>query len=448
MAEQRIPLVGFERLPGDDDELWELVATIWGVEIPRLAVCAGHVAPFTAFAEAYWARESMYVWEASRGLGGKSFLLSILGLTIAVTRGGDVNIVGGSGEQAKRVHDYMIEAWQHRWAPRGLLRSDPTVTKTRLAKGNTIQALVASAKSIRGPHVPTLLCDEADEFELPLFDAAMGQTMAKPGLPALTVVSSTHHYANGTMTEIKRRAKEKHWTLFTWCYKESLQPHGWLSPDEIARKKRETTDAMFSTEFDLQEPHPEDRAIQPSAVTQMFSTAMGHYRGAAHEYIEHEAPDVEGRYAHGADWARATDWTEIITLRIDVMPARLVAYERMQRLPWPVMVARLEARVKRYGADRSSTCHDRTGLGDVVEGYVTVEVDGIQMVGRTRSDLFSQVIGAIENNELVSPMIEVLEQQLRFVSINDLYGSGHPPDGFVALALAWHARGGGPVDIW
>ena len=83
-------------LPQNDAELWAYVAKTWGISIPRTAVCPDHVAPFTAFADAYFARDSMIVWEASRGLGGKSFMLSILGLTIACTRGGDVNILGGS----------------------------------------------------------------------------------------------------------------------------------------------------------------------------------------------------------------------------------------------------------------------------------------------------------------------------------------------------------------
>jgi hypothetical protein len=204
-----------KNIPQTADELWNYVAKTWGVEIPRTQICPNHSSPFQAFADAYFARDSMVVWEASRGLGGKSFLLSLLGLTIACTRGGDVNILGGSGEQARRVHEYMAKAWDAVNAPRSMLRSDPLTMITRLSKGNKIQALLASSASVRGPHTPTLLLDEVDEMDIKIFDASMGQTMGKDGCPAVTVLSSTHHYPDGTMTEVKKRAKDKGWLRCT-----------------------------------------------------------------------------------------------------------------------------------------------------------------------------------------------------------------------------------------
>jgi hypothetical protein len=428
-------------IPQTDDELWTYVEKTWGVQIPRVKVCDNHVAPFTAFADAYFARNSMIIWEASRGLGGKSFMLSILGLTIATTRGGDVNILGGSGEQSKRVHDYMSKAWQKPEAPRDLLRSDPMKTVTKLAKGNTIQALLASSTSVRGSHIPTLLLDEIDEMDIAIFDAAMGQTMAMDGHPPITVMSSTHHYPDGTMTELKRRAKDKHYPIMSWCFRESLEPHGWLTQATVAQKQYETTSAMWNAEFELQEPSPENRAIMTEAVRYMFQRELGEYEGRAREYIEHEAPEPGARYTHGADWARSQDFTEIVTLRTDVTAARLVAYERMQRLPWPQMVKRFEDRITRYGVNQGCAAHDGTGLGDVIDGYLTMTAEKVIMAGRARSDLFSNYINAIEKGAIVSPYIEALHGQHLYVTVDDLYGSGHPPDGFIAGALAWHARG-------
>ncbi len=71
------------RPPETDDELWHVVNLLWGVNIPR-HTCGhpGHTAPFQAFADAYFARNgSIVLWHGSRGLSGKSFMLSILGLT-------------------------------------------------------------------------------------------------------------------------------------------------------------------------------------------------------------------------------------------------------------------------------------------------------------------------------------------------------------------------------
>jgi len=431
-------------LPQTDDQLWDYVDRTWGVHIPRVQVCPHHVAPFAAFADAYFVRGgSLHIFEGSRGFSGKSYLLALLGLTLACTRGGSVNILGGSGEQSRRVHAYMERAWQHAGAPRHLLDGAPQAMRTRLADGSTIQCLMASSTSIRGGHPVALLLDECDEFSLPLFDAAMGQTLAQPGRPAVTVAASTHHYSEGVMTELKRRAAQQTgFVLRAWCYQETLAPHGWLDPAEVERKRLEVPAAMFRSEYDLQEPAPEHRAIQPAAVQAMFDPARGRYRGGQQERIEVEAPRPDALYAHGADWARVQDMTEIVTLRADTLPYCLVAYERMHRLPWPQMVACFDARILRYrgrSGHADLAMHDKTGLGDVVDGYLTQPARGMVLAGRARADLFSECVAGLERHEIVSPMIDSLYSQLYYCTVEDLYGSGHPPDGFVALALAYRA---------
>jgi hypothetical protein len=57
-------------------------------------VCPGHSTPWRAFCDAYFARTPVQVWVASRGFGGKSFLLSLLGLVEALTLGADTNLLG------------------------------------------------------------------------------------------------------------------------------------------------------------------------------------------------------------------------------------------------------------------------------------------------------------------------------------------------------------------
>ncbi len=87
-----------------DDELWYAVRDQTGIAIPRTKVCEGHVAPFTAFADAFFSRHRNVVWHASRGFGGKSVLLATLAFMEGVEQGAAVNLLGGSGEQSQRVH--------------------------------------------------------------------------------------------------------------------------------------------------------------------------------------------------------------------------------------------------------------------------------------------------------------------------------------------------------
>lgn len=201
----------------DDESLREFVRLAWGVKIPDVQVCSDHTTPWRAFADAYFARNRVAVWKASRGFGGKSFMLALLGLTEAATLKADVNILGGSGEQSENVHKYAKRFWDYEGAPSNLLASDPLKRETRLAWGNVIKALLASSRSVRGPHPQKLRLDEVDEMELSIFDAAMGQAMSKNGIAAQTVISSTHQHADGTMTEVLKRAAEKGWPVYEWC---------------------------------------------------------------------------------------------------------------------------------------------------------------------------------------------------------------------------------------
>jgi len=471
MEHQAVTLMAIEHrfhLPiTDEDSLREFVRVAWGVEIPDVQVCPNHSTPWRAFADAYFARNRVTVWKASRGFGGKSFLLALLGLTEAVTLKADVNILGGSGEQSENVHKYARQFWNYKGAPSNLLASDPLKRETRLAWGNVIKALLASPRSVRGPHPQRLRLDEVDEMELSIFDAAMGQTMGKDGIPAQTVVSSTHQHADGTMTEALKRAAEKGWKVHEWCYKETEA--GWLDAAEVEGKRQDVTVAMWDVEYDLQEPSPESRAIQPKSVEAMFKKSLGEFIGRSGEYIEAEpplmrcleceivaeigdrCPECDGEklqpvsYSTGADWAKKQDWTVIVTLNADVQPARVVTFERMGRLPWPVMVGKFDKRLERYSG---SGTHDGTGVGDVVGDHLNAAATGFVMTGgvrRARWDLLTNYIAAIENSEVEAPMIEFMYNEHKYASVDDVYGSGHLPDSIAAMALAWHGIDAGQV---
>ena len=107
----------------------------------------------------------------------------------------------------------------------------------------------------------------------------------------------------------------------------------------------------------------------------------------------------------------------ICTLRTDCTPARLVALERQGRKAWPTMVSRFEARIQRYGGIAR---HDSTGLGDVVAGYLTTPAWGVRLVGRTRSDLFSNCISGIERGSLGAPRITFMYKEHLYRRIGDL----------------------------
>ena len=415
-------------LPRNDAELKTFLFERFGIRIPDTQVCSDHTTPFRAFADAYFARFGVTVWKASRGLGGKSYLLALLGHCEAVTLAADVTILGGSGEQALRVLEYLQK-----------LSGDEenTQRRTLYSTGGRVTALMASSKSARGPHPQRMRLDEVDEMELKILDAAMGQPMGTNEIAKQTVMSSTHHYPDATFTEVLKRAGEKGWPLYEWCWKEtSAGPDGWLTTEEIESKRGEVTASMWAAEYDLQEPSPEGRAILPEKVDLCFRKELGEFDGKAGVLIEIEAPVKGAKYAHGCDWAKEKDWTIIDTWRIDCRPMKRVAWIRLGRMAWPVMIRKFNERVQQYGG---KACHDSTGVGNVVDDYITVPADGIWMSGQTRADIFTDYIAAIENTAIVSPKIQYCESEHRYCTNEDLKGKGHPPDSFVAGAMAYRA---------
>lgn len=429
-----------------ESTLKDFIQFAFGVIVPDTQVCVNHSTPWRAFCDAYFARSPISVWKASRGLGGKTFLLSLLSLTEAMTLKANVSLLGGSGEQSKRALDAMTGLCVYSNAPRHLLKGEVS-RETRFVWGNQVEALMASQASVRGPHPARLRCDEVDEIDLRVLDAALGQPMTQNGVLSQVVQSSTHQNSDGTMTEILKRAAELGHTVHEWCYRENMQPHGWLTHVEIERKHSQMPQASWDNEVELQEPSPETRAILTDAVKQMFDKKLGDYRGSIRENIEIEAPQPRATYCHGADWAKEKDKTIIITLRTDVRPMRLVAFIAMQRENYPAMVGEFRKRIQRFGG---ASNHDNTGLGDVVDDLLEgTGTNGINMIGQVRSDLLSEYVKAIENHEIESPYITLMEAEHRLASVQDVYSGGskhHLPDTISAGALTYRAaRAGGWV---
>lgn len=415
-------------LPQNDEQLKVYLWDRFQIRIPDTQVCPNHTTPFRAFADAYFARFPVTVWKASRGLGGKSYLLALLGHCEADTLRAEVTILGGSGEQALRVLEYLQK-----------FSGDEENTKRRTdySGGGKVTALMASSKSARGPHPQRMRLDEVDEMELKILDAAMGQPMGTATIAKQTVMSSTHHYADATFTEVMKRAGEKGWPIYEWCYKEtSAEPDGWLTLAEIESKRGDVTASMWAAEYDLQEPSPEDRAILPEKVDLCFRKELGEFEGKLGETITIEEPVSGATYATGCDWAKKKDFTIIDTLRTDVRPMRRVCWTRTGRLPWPMMVAKFDGQVSKY---KGPACHDATGVGDVADDYKAVSAEAVILTGQTRGDVFTQYIAAIEGEHIVSPKILYCEGEHRYCTNDDLGGKGHPPDSFVAGAMAYRA---------
>lgn len=431
-----------EQLPiiETDEDLDRFLLDRFQVTLPSTRCCENHRTPHEAFHDAYFARSPISVWKASRGFGGKSFTLALLAVTEALTLRADVNVLGGSGEQSKRVLESIGRLWETPTAPKWALDSEPGSQKQKLRWGNRIVALMASQASVRGPHPQRLRLDEVDEMNVGILDSALGQPMSKGWVLSQVVLSSTHQYPDGTMSEILKRAADKGWPVFEWCYRENLEPHGWLTQAEVDRKRAILTVRMWDTEIELQEPSSEGRAIDTGKVDEAFRRDVA---------LEDPVAGDTVAYGHGADWAKKKNHTVIVSIRKDVRPMRVVAVKRTNKEPWPTMAGYLDERVARYGG---TSTHDNTGLGQVVHDLLNHDSEPFNMVGRDRQDLLSEYIAAIEKGELVwprddsNPALAAAYSEHKYATRDDVYkgakdGSGkfHLPDTISAGALAWRA---------
>ena len=437
--------------PQDEDELERFIATATGLRVPHAAVRKGHSAPWAAFCCAYFARSPVCLWIGARGLAGKTFQLALLGWVEAVTLHANVSILGGSADQSEKVLEYLNNLWSYPTAPKAALKDDPTARRVSLIWGNKIRALTASQKQARGGHPQRLRLDEIDEMEWKLFRAVRAQPMGTSDIPSQIVMSSTHHYPNGTVTKMMREAVDKGHPIFRWGYDETLETNGgWLTQAQLNRSRIQIDAETWRVEVELGEPSTEGRAIMTAKVDAMFvEPAVACEEGEEYEF----EPPVDGAsYAHGADWGQTSDYSEQVVWRTDVRPKRLVAYCYMRRRPYPEMVARLDKRMARYPGDGA---HDYTGVGRVGEFLEHGTIQDVTMVGTERRDLFRNYILAVENDEVRAPRVTRLYDQHRFVRNIDLYTGyadegqekGHPPDGFVAMCMANKAAENHPIRL-
>ena len=258
----------------------------------------------------------------------------------------------------------------------------------------------------------------------------------------LTVEGEHEFVASGvvvhnTMSKILERAEDKGWPVMHWCYRENLTTNGgWLTPEAVERKRHEVTARMFEVEYDLQEPTLGDRAFDTAAVDVYFSGEWCEGNPGQEYRFEPYAPGAT--YVHGVDWAKRQDMTVIDTWRTDVDPWRRVAWQQVNRLPWPVIIHQLRRRVDAYPG---AITHDATGVGDVVADHLDLpNVEGMVMTGRRRVELFSDYIQATEQGQFLSPKIGPAYNEHKYCSVEALFGKDHPPDSVVAGAMAWAGR--------
>jgi Terminase RNaseH-like domain len=281
--------------PRTPDELHRFVRVALGLYMPRAPLVPGSSAPFDYLSHAYFepgydhelpAGKDAVVW-ANRG-GGKTMLGAAATLLDLLFKPGiRVCILGGSLEQSSKMHEHLVSLLDRPWF-RGLVDGEPTQRRVALVNGSRARLLAGSQRSVRGVRVHKLRCDEVEEFEPGVWEAAQMVTRSGPcggkRVHGAVEALSTMHRPFGLMakiTEPREGAGHGAARLFKWTAIDVIQrcpparpcdgcvlwddcrglaktADGFVPVDDLVQQWRRTSRRSWSVEMMCRQPQVSD----------------------------------------------------------------------------------------------------------------------------------------------------------------------------------------------
>jgi hypothetical protein len=272
--------------PQNDDELWAWVRDEIGIEIPRVAVCPCHQAPFDFFSDAYFNRSDALLAIGSRE-SGKSLLAAIVNYGKAKFVPGHEGLtMAAIEEQARRVYAHLqkfirnTEEGGKQWKPE--IR-DSIRRETHFYNGSKFEIIPGSPAAANGPHPHTVHVDELDQMDPLAFDESRNMSSSGFGangveIPAQDIATSTRKSAFGPVQQLVDEVEtavdagmKPPWKIFTWCVYENAQER----PD--CQKVSYTERAARLTELG-RDPCELCDCVMPDTAVHLLGVAHAGYR--------------------------------------------------------------------------------------------------------------------------------------------------------------------------
>jgi len=176
------------------------------------------ITPMVEFiSDLFFERTQQAILWKPRG-GGGSLAAAILIWLMMVYRSKSFLDMAGSGEQAKRVYEYVSQFW---YCVPGLadalVDGDPLQSETRLKNGVTLSCVPASEKAARGKHVAGFVADESCQEDVrvgKILHAAVQGALSEPNFTI--VLLSTFHVPFGFFQENWDLAEERGYSRYRW----------------------------------------------------------------------------------------------------------------------------------------------------------------------------------------------------------------------------------------
>ena len=221
--------------PRNNDELHAWILENTGVNIPRVAVCEGHNAPFDFIADAFFGRTKAAVVLANRE-GMKTLGIACLWVAMAKFIPGVEMLTAGAIEaQAKRLYTHTKNLLSVKGVKDDLdlkhhpdLVEPPMQSLCRWRNGSELEICTGSVKSMNGPHPNKFHFDEQDLCDPAAWEESRNISSSRGNIGKQDFVTSTRKSKHGPMqklldeiAEAKRLGTVSPYDLYAWCFVET-----------------------------------------------------------------------------------------------------------------------------------------------------------------------------------------------------------------------------------
>ena len=219
--------------PQNDDELHEWIKYELGIDVPRVAVCENHQAPFSFLADLYFDRIDAALAVANRG-GAKTFLVAVLHWLNARFKPGIESCTFGAIE----AQSFRAYAHLKNWVFDEKGNKKPEIVsslmrETVFMNGSKIEVLGSTPEAVNGPHPQIAHADEIELMRDDTWNESRNMTISKKIKDGRTmnpqdVATSTRKGPSGRVQElideIEKAVSEGYKPprqLYIWCIKET-----------------------------------------------------------------------------------------------------------------------------------------------------------------------------------------------------------------------------------
>lgn len=231
---------GKRQTPITDDELWWYIKEEIGDEVPRVAVCEDHDAPFDFMKDYYFERERAILVMSSRE-SGKTRGTAIINYIFAETKDNlEVCTFADIEAQSNKSYTY-IKNFVYTKNDKGekVLKSsvsgDPLRKETIFKNGSKLEVIIGSKSGVNSPHPQKVHADEIDLMDEEIFYESRSMSSSKTlsdgtVIKAQDIATSTRKSNKGLVQKIinevdsaKKHGLRPPWRVYRSCIYEIAQ---------------------------------------------------------------------------------------------------------------------------------------------------------------------------------------------------------------------------------